>query len=63
MGAAGWLGHDHLDLALTIRTVAVDGQRVHAWAGGGITIDSDPHAEYEEALLKAKALIAAIDQY
>jgi para-aminobenzoate synthetase component 1 len=60
MGAAGWLGHDHLDLALTIRTVAVDGQRVHAWAGGGITIDSDPREEVAEAAAKAAPVRAAL---
>ncbi|MEV6851690.1 chorismate-binding protein [Actinoplanes sp. NPDC051411] len=60
MGAVGWLGHDHLDLALTIRTVAVDGQRVHAWAGGGITIDSDPHEEVAEAAAKAAPIREAL---
>ncbi|MBO3738602.1 chorismate-binding protein [Actinoplanes flavus] len=60
MGALGWLGHDHLDLGLSIRTVAVDGRRVHAWAGGGITIDSDPAAEVAEAAAKAGPLRAAL---
>jgi para-aminobenzoate synthetase component 1 len=60
MGAVGWLGHDRLDLALTIRTVAVDGERVHMWAGGGITIDSDPYEEVEEAAAKAAPLRAAL---
>ena len=41
---ARWAGSTtrRLDLGLTIRTVAVDGERVHLWAGGGITWDSDP---------------------
>jgi para-aminobenzoate synthetase component 1 len=60
MGAVGWLGHDHLDLALTIRTVAVDGQRVHSWAGGGITIDSDPYEEVAEAAAKAAPIRTAL---
>lgn len=60
MGALGWIGHDHLDLGLTIRTVAVDGARVHAWAGGGITADSDPEAEVAEAAAKAGPLRAAL---
>ncbi|WP_188127366.1 chorismate-binding protein [Actinoplanes lobatus] len=60
MGALGWLGHDHLDLGLSIRTVAVDGRRVHAWAGGGITIDSDPADEVAEAAAKAGPLRAAL---
>nr|WP_231956680.1 MULTISPECIES: chorismate-binding protein [unclassified Actinoplanes] len=60
MGALGWIGHDHLDLGLSIRTVAVDGRRVHAWAGGGITADSDPEAEVAEAAAKAAPLRAAL---
>jgi para-aminobenzoate synthetase component 1 len=60
MGALGWLGPDHLDLGLSIRTVAVDGHRVHAWAGGGITADSDPVAEVDEAAAKAAPLRAAL---
>ncbi|MEU8243414.1 chorismate-binding protein [Actinoplanes missouriensis] len=60
MGAVGWIGHDHLDLGLSIRTVAVDGSRVHAWAGGGITADSDPIAEVDEAAAKAGPLRAAL---
>lgn len=60
MGALGWVGHGTLDLGLTIRTVAVDGTRVHVWAGGGITWDSDPGAEVAEAAAKAAPLRAAL---
>ena len=51
-----------LDLGLTIRTAAADGDRVHLWAGGGITWDSDPAAEVAEAAAKAapvRALLTA----
>ena len=60
MGAVGWVGPDHLDLGLSIRTVAVDGSHVHAWAGGGITWDSDPTAEVDEAAAKAAPIRAAL---
>ncbi len=60
MGALGWVGHRGLDLGLTIRTVAVDGERVHLWAGGGITWDSDPEAEVGEAAAKAAPIRAAL---
>jgi para-aminobenzoate synthetase component 1 len=60
MGGLGWIGPGHLDLGLTIRTVATDGHRVHAWAGGGITADSDPAAEVDEAAAKAGPLRAAL---
>ncbi|HEV8567574.1 MAG TPA: chorismate-binding protein [Actinoplanes sp.] len=60
MGALGWVGTDHVDLGLSIRTVAVDGARVHVWAGGGITWGSDPAAEVDEAAAKAAPLRAAV---
>lgn len=60
MGALGWVGPDRVDLGLTIRTAAVDADRVHVWAGGGITWGSDPHAEVAEATAKAAPLRAAL---
>jgi para-aminobenzoate synthetase component 1 len=60
MGAFGWIGADHLDLGLTIRTVAADEHLLHVWAGGGITIDSDPSAEVAEAAAKAAPVKAAL---
>ncbi len=60
MGALGWLDQRRLELGLTIRTAAVDGERVHLWAGGGITWDSDPEAEVAEAAAKAAPLRAAL---
>jgi para-aminobenzoate synthetase component 1 len=60
MGALGWVGQHYIDLGLTIRTVAVDAHRVHVWAGGGITIDSDPWAEVAEAEAKAAPVRAAL---
>ncbi|MEU5942000.1 chorismate-binding protein [Micromonospora sp. NPDC047548] len=62
MGALGWVGPGRIDLGLTIRTVAADADRLHVWAGGGITWDSDPDAEVAEAAAKAaplRALLAA----
>ncbi|MEV0808804.1 chorismate-binding protein [Micromonospora sp. NPDC050200] len=62
MGALGWVGPGRIDLGLTIRTVAAAADRLHVWAGGGITWDSDPDAEVAEAAAKAapvRALLAA----
>jgi para-aminobenzoate synthetase component 1 len=56
MGALGWITRDRLDLGLTIRTVAVDPDRVHLWAGGGITWSSHPPDEVAEAAAKAAPL-------
>jgi anthranilate/para-aminobenzoate synthase component I len=33
---------------------------VHMSVGGGIVADSDPQAEYDETLVKARAMIAAL---
>jgi len=60
MGVLGWVAPDYVDLGLTIRTVAADGERLHVWAGGGITIDSDPAAEVAEAAAKAAPVRAAL---
>jgi para-aminobenzoate synthetase component 1 len=66
MGALGWIGSDPgtagltVSLGLTIRTVAVDAHRLHAWAGGGIVWDSDPDAEVAEAAAKAEPLRRAL---
>jgi para-aminobenzoate synthetase component I len=60
-GAIGWLGFDgSMDTSITIRTYCLKGRTVTFQAGGGITADSDPAAEYEETLAKARALIAAL---
>jgi len=64
MGALGWVGPDHIDLGLTIRTVAATGGpdrgTLHVWAGGGITWGSDPDAEVAEAVAKAAPLRTAL---
>ena len=61
MGALGRVyPNGDLDLALTIRTFAVADGRVHLWVGGGIVWDSEPDAEIEESLVKARPLLEAI---
>ena len=60
MGAFGVIRPGGLDLGLTIRTVAVDADRVHLWAGGGITWGSDPHDEVAEAHAKAGPVMHAL---
>ena len=60
MGAIGFIWPGGLDLGLTIRTVAVDEDRVHLWAGGGITWSSDPDAEVDEGHAKAWPVMRAL---
>ena len=60
-GSIGYIGFDGtMDSNIVIRTYALRGQQVTFQAGGGIVADSQPAAEYEETLAKAKALIAAL---
>jgi para-aminobenzoate synthetase component 1 len=60
-GAIGYLAGDgSIEFNIAIRTmIAIDGV-VHVPVGGGIVADSDPQAEYEETLVKAKAMFDAI---
>jgi para-aminobenzoate synthetase component 1 len=61
MGALGRLRpNGDLELALTIRTFAIAGGRIHLWVGGGVVQDSDPAAEIEESWVKARPLLAAL---
>ncbi|RRR98372.1 anthranilate synthase component I family protein [Glycomyces terrestris] len=60
MGAFGFVQEDRVRLGVTIRTVAVDADRVHVWAGGGVTWRSVPDAEVAEAEAKAGAVIARL---
>lgn len=47
-----------MDFNIAIRTVLIKDGRLEFWAGGGIVADSDPEAEYAEALLKADNFLA-----
>ncbi|HUD52356.1 aminodeoxychorismate synthase component I [Parvibaculum sp.] len=63
-GAIGYLGFDGaMDTAIAIRTMIVQDARVTFQAGGGITADSDPAAEYEETLAKARGMARALGGY
>ncbi len=49
-----------IDTSVAIRTIVVRDGVATFNVGGGIVIDSDPNSEYDESLLKAKALLAAL---
>ena len=60
-GAVGYVGYDgNMDLAITIRTIEVNGSTASVQAGAGIVYDSDPEREFEETCHKARALQRAI---
>jgi anthranilate synthase component 1 len=61
-GCVGYVDFSgNMDMAITIRTLLVQDGAIHLQSGGGIVADSDPEAEYQESLNKARALIQAID--
>ncbi len=59
MFAAGFDGR--LVANIVIRTLVRTGDRYHLRVGAGIVHDSDPEAEYEETLAKARALVRSVD--
>jgi len=59
-GAIGWIEGREMEFAVAIRTMTVKTGHVHIPVGGGIVADSSPAAEYEETLVKAKAMFAAL---
>ena len=60
-GSIGYIGFDgDLDLNIVIRTVVCKDERAYFQVGGGIVWDSDPESEYEESVLKGRALKEAL---
>ena len=60
-GSIGYLDwHGNADWNIAIRTALVTPEAIHFAAGGGITSDSDPDAEYQETLHKAEGLRLAL---
>lgn len=61
-GAVGYFSFSgNMDLAIAIRTLQIEGDRLHLQAGAGIVADSDPYREYQETLNKARGVKRAIE--
>ena len=59
-GAIGYIGWDgSMELSVAIRTLTRRDGVAHIHAGGGVVLDSDPAAEYDETIAKARALLEA----
>ncbi|MEM7295613.1 MAG: anthranilate synthase component I [Pseudomonadota bacterium] len=48
-----------MDICITLRTAVTKGEKLYSQAGGGVVYDSDPEAEFEETVNKARAIWAA----
>ncbi|WP_342542488.1 anthranilate synthase component I [Paenisporosarcina sp. FSL H8-0542] len=60
-GAVGYIGFNgNIDIALAIRTLVIKNQTAYVQAGAGIVYDSNPLAEFEETLHKAKSLLEVL---
>ena len=60
-GAVGYFSFDgSMDMCITIRTLLMQNGKISVQAGGGIVADSDPKAEYQETINKAKAVFEAV---
>ena len=60
-GSCGYIDFSgNMDLNILIRTFVVRESDVYFQVGGGIVADSTPDGEYEETLVKAKAMKAAL---
>jgi para-aminobenzoate synthetase len=63
-GAIGYLGlSGGCDLSIVIRTIVIDGDDTTIGTGGAIVMQSDAEDEYQEILLKARALVDALAAY
>lgn len=61
-GSMGYIDFSgNMDLNILIRTLVHCGEKIHFQVGGGIVADSTPEGEYEETLVKARALRACLE--
>jgi anthranilate synthase component 1 len=62
-GGVGYFGADgSVDTCIVLRTALFKDGMMYVQAGGGVVADSDPDAEYEETLHKARALRRAAEE-
>jgi anthranilate/para-aminobenzoate synthase component I len=60
-GAIGYLAADgSAEFNVAIRTMVIKDGIAHVYVGSGIVADSSPEGEYEETLVKAKAMLDAL---
>ncbi len=59
-GGCGYLSSNgDMDICIALRTALIKDGKLYSQAGGGVVFDSDPEAEYQETVNKAKAVWTA----
>ena len=62
-GAIGYFSASGaMDTCIALRTAIVKDGTMYVQAGGGVVADSDPEAEYQETVNKARALFRAAEE-
>lgn len=60
-GVLGWFGYDgNLDSCIMLRTSLIQDGTVYIQAGAGLVADSVPATEFQETIIKASALLKAV---
>ena len=60
-GSIGFIGiSGNISLNIAIRTIIIKNKKAYFQTGGGIVADSNAEAEWQETIVKAKALLAGI---
>lgn len=61
-GACGYFAaNGEMDMCIALRTAVVKDETLYIQAGGGVVYDSDPEAEWQESVNKAKAIRRAAE--
>ena len=61
-GAVGYFDFSgEMDTCITIRTVVLSKNKAYVQAGGGVVADSEPTAEYQETMNKARGMLKAVE--
>ena len=62
-GCVGYFSaNGSMDNCIALRTAVVKDNKLYIQAGGGVVADSDPEAEYQETITKAKAMVKAAEE-
>ena len=62
-GGVGYISAaDEMDMCIALRTAVVKDGKMYVQAGGGVVHDSDPEAEFQETVNKARALMKAAEE-